>query len=152
MPGEPDAAYAYYLHYRDLGPTRNLGDVAKYFDVSLGHVKNLSSKHSWKERIHEWDMALADDRADEIGRVSREVAAQTHEVVSELCLKTARVALDIISDITAETLTAPQASIIRSVLDGFLRDSSTVTESESGFDWSDPEQRKRILEMADGDA
>ena len=58
QPGEPDRAYAHFAKWLAL-ENRTLSKAAKPLDLSIGHLRDLSSKHGWQSRAAAYDQAEA---------------------------------------------------------------------------------------------
>lgn len=67
LPGEPDAAYARFLHYRDLGPTRTIDDAFRVYEAKRTHTNPVkprtpsqwqkdSMRWRWVRRARAWDL------------------------------------------------------------------------------------------------
>jgi len=75
QPGETTRAFAGFVAYRDLGPTRTQGDVPQLTGESLERVYKWSTHWRWAERASAWDdhcdetMRAAElDELEEMGR------------------------------------------------------------------------------------
>lgn len=55
QPGEPETAYGYFVHYRDLGRTRTVAQVADRVNRSRNYVHNLAAARGWVRRAQAWD-------------------------------------------------------------------------------------------------
>ena len=55
QPREPQAAYARFIAYRDLGTSRSLAAAAPLCGLSLGRLKQLSGGWRWSRRAQAWD-------------------------------------------------------------------------------------------------
>ncbi len=55
--GPPESAVAHqaYLTYRDMGPSRSLRKLAQRLGKCESLLKRWSARHSWRERVMEWD-------------------------------------------------------------------------------------------------
>lgn len=55
--GETAHAFGAFVQFRDLGPSRTLGKVAKVRGRSKRLMENWSRQHRWVERATAWDVA-----------------------------------------------------------------------------------------------
>jgi hypothetical protein len=61
LPGETIEGYNSYLAYRDLGPGRTVTEAARKIDKSAPMLMVRSHRERWKERVAQFDRAVAEE-------------------------------------------------------------------------------------------
>ena len=86
---ETPRAYALFVQYRDMGPTRSLRKLVAENDsgTKLTQIGTYSARHDWPGRAGVWDEQLERERAVEAIHYAREMAHQHIAVAKAALLK-----------------------------------------------------------------
>lgn len=58
LPKEASKSYEYFKHYRDQGSHRLIQATAKHFKKSYTHLRAVSSRNNWAERVRAYELHL----------------------------------------------------------------------------------------------
>lgn len=58
LPEETTKAYSYFAAFRDQGPTRTRKAVADSLGVTAATLKELAGRHSWDDRVRQYDQEI----------------------------------------------------------------------------------------------
>jgi hypothetical protein len=59
LPEESGPAYAAFLAYRELGPTRSFAAAARTLGKNIALLRRWSGRHRWRERVWQWEVQQA---------------------------------------------------------------------------------------------
>jgi hypothetical protein len=86
MPGESAVAFAAFVVYRDVGPTRSIRKLRQEVGKSRAVLERWSVRWSWVERVRLWDAEVdANLRAENLERLQED--ARRHHAVAGLFLQ-----------------------------------------------------------------
>lgn len=79
---ESAKAYERFCLYRDMGAGRSLRKLSKDLELNLSTLAEVSSKHSWQERVKAFDVYI--DRASQFNQIAQVRAMKRRQITLAL--------------------------------------------------------------------